>query len=243
MPPLTTTLPTESPQEGERKIAMLSSKRRKLTTPEINELADQDENIAYLLQETQAVLGKPLTPVSTDIVVAMYSYYGMQPDLILMLIQYCVSIGKDNLRYIEKVAADWLDKGIDTHEKAETEILRLAKKNTAEGKIRSAFGIHDRGLISSEKKYIQTWTEQYGQDTALISLAYERTIELKGKLSFPYINGILTNWYQSGITTPAQAMQEMRDNRSKQQQAPTGKEGSSYDIGELENMITYGKIV
>lgn len=235
--------PLEPATEDTRKIATLSSKRRRLTTQEINELAEQDETIEYLLQETQSVLGKPLTPVSTDIVVAMYSYYGMKPDLILMLIHYCVSLGKDSMRYIEKVAADWLDKGIDTHEKAESEILRLTKKNTAEGKIKAAFGIHDRGLISSEKKCIQTWTEQYGLDIALITLAYERTIELKGKLSFPYINGILTNWYQSDIATPAQALQEMRDNRAKQQELAGEGVRSSYDIGELEKMINYGEIV
>lgn len=227
--------------DEERRVRTLSSGRRRLSTQEINEMAREDENVGYLLQEAQAVLGKTLTPVSTETVTALYSYHGMQPDLILMLMHYCASIGKDSMRYIEKVAADWMDKGIDTHEKAEAEILRLTKERSVEGKIKKAFGIYDRNLVPSEKKYIHAWVDEFRMEMPLITLAYERAVELKGKLSFPYINGILSNWHAKGITTTAQAMQEIRENRQKPQQA--AKEGSSYDMAELERMITYGDIV
>lgn len=237
--------PPQVPElSGDRKVAILSNSRQKLTTQEINEMAEQDENIGYLLQETQAVLGKTLTPVATDTVAALYSYYGMQPDMILMLIHYCVSIGKDSMRYIETVAADWLKKGVDSHEKAETEILRLTQKDQMENKVKTAFGIYDRTLITKEKEYIQTWIRSYKMDLAVIQLAFERTVETKGKLSFPYINGILTNWHGKGITTTALAMQEIRDNKdSKTSKGADQGKGSSYDIGELEDMISYGDLL
>lgn len=231
-----------APQEPSRQtLVTISHARQRLTTQQINEMGKQDKNIVYLLQETQSVLGKPLTPVATDTVAALYSYYGMQPDMILMLIHYCVSIGKDNMRYIEKVASDWLERGVDSHEKAEAEIVRLSQKECLENKIKASFGIYDRSLVTSEKKYIRTWLGEYKIDLALIILAYERTVEIKGKLSFPYINGILSNWHSKGITTTTEAMKEIRE---KQKTAPqkSQQNNSSYDIGELENMINYGDL-
>lgn len=229
----------DAPNVDTRKIATLSSGRRRFSTHEINEMAEQDNIISFLLQEAQAVIGKPLTPIATDTVVALYSFYEMQPDIILMIIQYCVSIDKPSMRYIEKVAADWLDKGIDTHEKAEAEILERARKSSIEGEVKRAFGI-DRALVPSEQKFIETWTEKYKQDISLIRLAYERNIDIKAQLSFAYINGILTNWYSSGISTPAEALKEMHDKKSK---VADKDKDSSYAIDELEDMVNYGNLV
>ncbi|GHU82129.1 hypothetical protein FACS1894191_8930 [Clostridia bacterium] len=69
----------------------------------------------------------------------------------------------------------------------------------------------------------------------LIEIAYERSVELKGKLSFAYINGILTNWYQKNVKTPAQAMREISRGKPGK---PEGKaQPASYDMSELESMI------
>ena len=83
--------PAPKPQElsDERKITTLSSERRKLTRGEIGELSAGDENIGWLLQESQSVLGKTLNFVATETITALYSYYGMKPDIILMVLQYC----------------------------------------------------------------------------------------------------------------------------------------------------------
>lgn len=240
-PAVSAAAPERPSSDEPRRVTTLSSSRPRLTTQEINELASQDKNITYLLQETQSVLGKPLTPVASSTMASLYSYTGMQPDLILMLVHYCVSIGKDNMRYIEKVADSWVEKGIDSHEKAEAEILRLTQSDQMENKIKSAFGIYDRTLVPSEKAFIQAWIKEYGQDMPLIQLAFERAVEIKGKLSFAYINGILSNWHAKGVTTTAQAMAEIKDNRPAKVKSQ-GK-SSSYDIGELENMINYGDIV
>ena len=231
-------VPPQPDNEGKARVVALSQTRRRLTTQEINEMADKDPAIGALLQETQQIFGKPLTPVATDLVAGLYSYYGMEPDLILMLTQYCVSMGKESVRYIEKVAASWLENGIDSHEKAEAEILRAMERGTLENKIKGIFGIYDRALVSSEKKYISAWAEELHMDLPLIQLAFERSVEMKGKLSFAYINGILANWHKKNITTPSGAMQEIT--RGQEKPGAGKPKGASYDMGELEDMITLG---
>jgi len=229
----------DSPRE--RKVQTLSRSRGRLTTQEINQMAKVDEAIGYLLQESQSVLGRPLTPVATDTIVALYSYYGMQPDLVLMLLQYCFTVGKDNMRYVEKVAATWLEKGVDSHEKAEQEILRATQFTSVEHKVKSAFGIYDRKLVSSEQNYIGVWVNDFQFDLEMISLAFERAVEQKGKLSFPYINGILSNWYAKGIDSPAKALQEMQTKSKSGAYAGAQKQPSSkasYDIEEIKRRVT-----
>ena len=226
-----------------QKITTISSQRRRLDRLEIAELCDKDENVAALLQESQAVLGKTLNAVATDTIVALYSYYGFAPDLILMLIQYCVSIGKDNLSYIEKTAASWSEAGITTHERAEAEIRRRQAENEKEKQVMRAFGIFDRALVAKEKNYIRVWRDEWNLDLNLISLAYERCVELKAKLSFPYINGILQNWHQSNIRTPQEALNESRgEGRGPAAASPRkrAEKSSSYDLAELEKLIDSG---
>jgi len=42
----------------------------------------------------------------------------MSADLIEYMVESCVEKGKTSLRYMEKIAIDWYEKGIDTIEKA-----------------------------------------------------------------------------------------------------------------------------
>ena len=209
--------------------------RQKLTPKQINEMSREDGNIVFLLQESQMILGKPITPVATDTITALYSYYGMKPEVILMLLQYCILQGKDNMRYIETVAGGWIEAGIDTHEKAEREIVKAFEREKLENVIRRLFGIHERTLIASERKYISSWKEQ-GISVELIGLAYERTIEQKGKLSFAYINGILQNWQAKGISSTGQAMEEMRGKKTP----PAPAKSAATD--EMEQIYKYGDI-
>ena len=229
--------PGSPPARTPAQVTVLPGRaRRRLTTRQINEMHKADDNIAFLLREAQMIIGKPLTPVATDTVTALYSYYGMNPEVLLMLLQYCISQKRDNMRYIEKVAASWIEMGIDTHEKAEREILAAVERAGQEASIRRILGINDRALISSEREYISAWKEQ-GISTELVGLAYERTIEQKGKLSLPYINGILQNWKAKGITTPAQALQEMRT--GKNAAAEVSDPGS---LDEMERIYKYGDV-
>lgn len=228
------------PPSEERKIQTITARRSRLSPQEINDMAKNDNTIPHLLQESQDVLGQPLTPLFTETIISMYSYYGMQPDLILLLLHYCVRIGKDNIHYIEKLAADWMTRDIDSHEKAEAEIQRLTQRNSMEGKIKSIFGI-ERNLVAREKNYIKKWTEEYHLDLSLITMAFERCVELKDKLSFAYINGILTNWHNKGITTPAQAAQEFHEHSPQEQSSPPPAANASYDINEIEQLIASGK--
>ena len=63
-----------------------------------------------------------------------------------MLLSYAAKQGKVGKRYLETVAIDWADKGIDTFDKAEEYITQLEEIGSNEHKIRTILGIYDRAI-------------------------------------------------------------------------------------------------
>ena len=88
----------------------------------------ESAEIASLMQEAQLILGRLINNGDSATLLMMHDYLGLPTDVILMLLQYTVSIGKSNMRYIEKTAIGWADEEINTHEKAEEKIRRLNER-------------------------------------------------------------------------------------------------------------------
>ena len=160
-----------------------------------------DDGFSFLVDEVQRVLGKTVNQNDASVIMAMYDHMGMSPELVIQLINYCVANGKTNFRYIEKVALDWFDRGIDTFEKAETHIRALERKARVETAVASYFGIGNRALSKKEKEFIDSWTNAFSMSLDMIKNAYEICIDKKATLSFSYINGILADWYKKGYKT------------------------------------------
>ena len=61
------------------------------------------------------------------------------PEMIVLLAAYCNGIGKFSYRYMEAVAADWYDSGIQTFEQAERKIRQLEESRRLETRLKKAF--------------------------------------------------------------------------------------------------------
>ena len=131
-------------------------------------------------------------------------WLGLPVEVIMMLLSYAAKKGKTTKRYLETVAIDWADKGIDTYEAAEAYVTELEAVDRAENAVRSILGIYDRALTTTEKKYIRLWTDELKIPTELISLAYDKTVTYTGKLSWSYMDKLLGSWIANGYTTVAQ---------------------------------------
>lgn len=217
---------------GEQQITTIHSRGR-LTPSQINQLSLTDASIPWLLEELQNRLARPLSPAESETVIYLYTYLHLTPDYLLMAVEYCKCVGKSNMRYIEKLVTGWVDQGVDTHDKAEQHIRDLTRRASDEGLIRTLFGISDRELSSKEKGYINQWFREYGFDTEVIKLAYERTVDNTGKVAFPYLHKILAQWHSQGIHTAADAQREIQSRQGTKRDA----ENPSFDVGDIERMM------
>lgn len=236
--PATAVRADEKHMDGVR-ITTISS-RPKLTSSEISDMAKNDKNVRFLLEEAERILCSLLSRTETETIVSLYTYNGIPADVLLMVLSYCVSTGKANMNYFAKTACNWLEQGVDTHEKAEEHIKRLTERKSNEGAVMSAFGIRERKLSKKEQGYIDKWCGEYGFDIAMIRLAYERTVDSIGEISFPYTDKILSTWRQKGFTTPRQAAEEKKEDAPKT--AKQGGPAPSYDMDRWKNSVLYGPV-
>ena len=163
--------------------------------------AAEDREFLELVEFAARSLGKSF---NTHDVSTLYSFVDtlcLPYDVIMLGIEHCVTEGKMSLRYVEKLLIDFADREINTYEKADNYIrARIAFKGF-EGKIRTLLGLGQRSLTAKEKTMLTAWQNEFKTPDALITLAYERTVEKTGKASMSYMNKILENWHEAGFKT------------------------------------------
>jgi len=121
---------------------------------ELDIYINNNSEISHLYKITEEKLGKPLSSNDASTLFGFYDWLRLPVEVIILMLEYCVSIEKRNMRYIEKVAIDWADRGIDDAHKAEAHLKQLESKNNYLSLIKSSFGIINRDLVPTEKKYI-----------------------------------------------------------------------------------------
>ncbi len=187
----------------------------------------EDPKIRYLLNETQLKLGRNLKTNETSTLVWLYDDQGLEVSLILLIVQYAVSHGKPNMRFIESVAIDWIDKGIDNLSDADEELRKLALGEQAWNSVRQAFGIDRRKPSKKETEFAVKWLEEWKFSKEMLEIAYDKCVEKNSKISFPYINGILQKWFKDGVKTPSDIEEKKPDDNKK----------AAYDLDLFEKML------
>jgi len=177
---------------------------------EIAQHTGSDEQLKLLYEVAQNTLGKILSTADMQTLFWIYDYLGLSAEVIILIMNYAIREKKSTMRYIEKVAMNWAEVGIDTTEKAEELLTSLDKRLTYEHHIKSLFGINSRELTPSEKVIVGEWESTLKPNNDLIIAAFEINIERTGKLSIKYINGILKSWAEKGIATLTQIAEEKK---------------------------------
>lgn len=199
-----------------------------------------DEELAALLQETQSLFGKPLSSGDTATLVMLHDTDGLPCEVLLMLVNYCHSLGKDNMRYIEKVAVGWAAEDITTIERADKKISEMQSLGEAWNVVSRIFGINNNGSpTKAQQENADRWLNQWKFSEEMLREAYERCVNQKNTFSLTYTNGILKNWHKNKISTLAELHSfEDNKNNTKNKQANDSK-GSSYDINEYEEFSMF----
>lgn len=196
--------------------------------------------IAFLFRQAQKKLGRTIGYDSQAKLLMMHDQYGLPVEVVLMIVEYCVSRGKGSIHYIEKMAMNWAEREIDTIESAEREIDYLNRTNTVWSSLRALTGQGNPYPTQQQQQFLNEWTQQLGFNVEMIYFAYEKTVDKIGKTSFAYMNKILQSWSQEGLRTRAQVEQADAERRS--QAVPPAKSkkveasgfGISYDLDRFE---------
>ena len=163
-----------------------------------------------LVGEVQRCLGKVLSTEELKLLLSMVEYLGLPGEVVNILVHYCVERNRSrdagrmpSMRSIEKEAYHWADQRIDTLEKAAAYMQSETRRSSRTAELCQLLGISGRRLTPPEERYLQAWGDM-GFANDAISLAYEKTCENTGALTWKYMNSILGRWNAQGLDTADQ---------------------------------------
>lgn len=228
-------IPGEPPVEIKKKPRPLS-RVQKPDSIFVSRRISEDNDLATLVQETQVILGKPISNGDTATLVMLHDTDGLPCDVLLMLIQYCHSIGKDNMRYIEKMAVGWASEEITTIERAEEKISNLEKYGEAWNRVALIFGIQNSGSpTKAQQENANRWINEWHFSDEMLREAYERCVNKKNSFNITYTNGILKNWNKQNISS----LKELKEYEEKSRKKSSENNGNNGNKGDNNPQVSY----
>lgn len=221
----------EEKEEKAPAVSLVKPSASSITSEELTKAYEEDPQARLLFENSEALYGRPLKPLERRNLLYILQSTLLPVDVILMMIDFCVRMDKLTPRYLMTLSEDWADRNITSHELAEKQIQILTEKTERERLITGCFGIHNRRLTKKESDYIEKWFSSYSYSLPIIQIAYEKTVDTIGKLSFAYTNKILTSWHKEGVKTPEDIAKVETLPEKKKKTEP--KREASYDLTEL----------
>jgi DnaD/phage-associated family protein len=91
--------------------------------------------------------------------------------------------------------------GIESQKAAAEYLKKYAQRQETVPLYMRALGLGDRMPVASEEKFLASWQEM-GFPPETVAIAYDKTVLKCHELKWPYCNGILKRWHESGLHTP-----------------------------------------
>ena len=172
--------------------------RPQYTIEELSFYQKQSRDIASLFSHGEQTLGKMLTYNDMNVLFGFYDWLRLPMDVILHMLSYCSNGNHRDLRYIEKVALDWAERGINSVSDAQ-EYTQTFDNEFRE--VMRAFGQPSAFPSPTQRKYMQKWLVEMEMPLALVLEACDKTAVQIGKPKITYIDKILADWHKKGIKT------------------------------------------
>lgn len=181
-----------------------------LSQKDIVEAIRNNDEIAFLLNEAQVILGRTIGTKDQELLINMVNYYGLKVEIIMMILQFYRSETDKGITisraYLNKMAHNWSEDGINTIADAEIKLAEIEKSDRYCKEIHTLTGLFP---TSRQKSTVIGWFKDF--DITMISLANDimqsNIRDEENPLTEPslaYINKILKNWKKKNITTPKQ---------------------------------------
>lgn len=186
----------------------------KPSSMEIVARLEESPEIGHLFNEAQVKLGRTIGYDGQCTLLLLHDHYGLPAEVIFMMIDYCVSIGKSNNGYLEAVGKDWGTREIDTLDKAAEQITVLRNSNLLWKQLASYAGITNPRPTMKQTELLRKWSCDYKFNTDMIMLAYEEMANHTTKFSMGYMDKVLANWHSKEFKKPEDVENEKSESKA-----------------------------
>ncbi len=154
-----------------------------------------------MLNDIERLLGRPLSPKEMTTYLSWQEDFNFSSELILILLEYCVSKGKSDYRYIEKVAIAWHNMNISTIDDAQNYIKKTEDKWIKIRHVLNYLGIKNPDLMKPQEEMLEKWIIDYSFPLEVIEKACNICFQRLNRSDFKYIDGILSSWNKNNLKT------------------------------------------
>ncbi|HCX64023.1 MAG TPA: DNA replication protein DnaD [Eubacteriaceae bacterium] len=187
-------------------IASLMIQGKKTSISMKNPKQKKESFIEGMYRSIEYIFARPLSSKELKTIESWRQDFHFTPQMIILLIEYCVDKGKKDFNYMNTVARSWRDRNITNEDLALEHIEKTNKRWKNYYAILKYLGFR-RQPSQPETQMMDKWLDTYGQSMDLIYEACKRMSGI-GKPNFKYLDTILSDWYKNGITTPEEANQK-----------------------------------
>jgi len=167
------------------------------------------------------LLNRTLSASELERIYDFTEVYGLPQDVVISMIEYCVTDRERgssvSISYLDKVAQSWAEEGITTRERAQETIEAYRAKSSGASKLMRLMGLHGKYPGKTEMDYYDKWTNKWGFSLGAIEYCM-RDKEFSGGQPFKYLDAILRDLYERGITT-ARKISEFTSSQQKRQES------------------------
>ncbi len=220
--PAKETASPEKPAEPPQTINTAATKEPpdiKITASQTKRLSG-DDDFVWTSRVIESYVSRPLKPGEVQLISYLYDDLGFSPDLLLYLYEYCISLGKTSVNYIQAVALSWDKQNIKTPEEAKNASSNYKATYTA---IARAFAL-GRPLAPAEKDFASRWLNEWHMDLSVVLDACNRTMLKFQKADFNYTNGTIEKWHKNNIHTLQDVKKADEEYAKKKKAAPDKKQ-------------------
>ena len=201
---------------------------------EVLQYQKQNPEFSVLVEAASSRLGKPIGHSETATLLYLHNTVGLPMEVILMEIAYAVSIGKGNMRYVEKLALDWYDRDIATISAVDGHIRYLEACRQAGEQVEKLLAA-PKPLNTAQAQLAEKWLTQWQFSETMLLKAADITREKIPKITpsfLSYMDKILEGWLAEGIDHPDKIPAAV--STKKKGAAATNPEKSSLHLEEFE---------
>ena len=178
--------------------------RPKVIKPQMTDVIrrqTKDEEFGGLLTEVSARMGRPLSNGDAETLLYLYETVGLPAAVLLMVVGYAAQAERITMRYIEKVALDWADRGILTMEAAEEHLCYMERCEQAVRHVQTVCQLQKPLTGAVVSRTAEKWICQWQITDEVLLQAYAICQEKTGKFETRYMDRVLENWHSQGANT------------------------------------------
>lgn len=224
-------------KEAEKKPAVKKvSSPPRLSRVDITNQLKSNKALTQLINQAQFVLARPLTDGEMEVIINMVNYYGLPAEVILMILEYFRAETQKGFKlsfsYIEAMAKDWAEEGIETVEDADNKLRKIEQGNRHWREVAAIAGIKRQRPTDKQREIVSSWFDCF--DIAMITLAADIMNQAEDVTpSVSYMDKILKKWKKLDILTPDKAIEYENSRKEKPSKSADKLQSKpSYDLDE-----------